>query len=35
MSNNALNYAGQLSDNNGEIKDWETIKFEFNLENRF
>ena len=35
MSNNGLNYVGQLLDNNGETKDWETIKLEFNLENKF
>ena len=31
MSNNGLNYVGELLDNNGETKDWETIKLEFNL----
>ena len=35
MSKNGLNYAGQLFDNSGDLKDWETIKFEFNLENKF
>ena len=35
MSNNGLNYVGQLLDNNGETKDCETIKLEFNLENKF
>lgn len=33
ISNNGLNYGGQFFDNNGEIKDWETIKLEFDLEN--
>ena len=32
MSIKALNYVGQLFNNNGKIKDWETIKLEFNLE---
>ena len=35
MSSNGLNYVGQLFDNNGEIEDWNTIKLEFNLENKF
>ena len=35
MSNNGLNDVGQLFDNNGEIKDRETIKLEFNCENEF
>ena len=35
MLYNDLNYVGQLLDNNGEIKDWVTIKLEFNLENKF
>ena len=35
MSNNGLNYVSQIFHNNGEIKDWETIKLEFNLENKF
>ena len=35
MSNNSLNLVGQLLDNNGEIKDWEIIKLQFNLENKF
>ena len=35
MSNNGLNYLGQLLDNNGEIKDWEMNKLEFDLENKF
>ena len=34
MSHNGLSYVGQLFDNNGEIKDWENIKLEFNLENK-
>lgn len=33
ISNNGLNYGGQFFDNNGEIKDWEPIKLEFDLEN--
>ena len=32
MSNNGLNYVGQLIDNNKELKDWEIIKLEFNLD---
>ena len=35
MSSNGLNYVGQLFDNNGEIEDRNTIKLEFNLENKF
>ena len=35
MSSNCLNYVGQLFDNNGKNRDWETIKLEFNLENKF
>ena len=35
MSNNGLNYVGQLIDNNKELKDWEIIKLEFNLEKKF
>ena len=34
MLNNGLNYLGVLFGNNGEIKDWETINLEFNLENK-
>ena len=33
MSNNGLNYVGHLFDTRGEIKDWNTIKLEFGLEN--
>ena len=35
MPSNGLNYVAQLFDDNGEIKDWEIIKLEFNLENKF
>ena len=35
MSNNGLNYVAQLFPNNREIKDWKTIKLEFNSENKF
>ena len=35
MSNNGLNYVVQLSDINGEVKNWETIQLELNLENKF
>ena len=35
MSSNGLNCVGQLNDNNGEVKDWETIKLELNLKNKF
>ena len=31
--NNGLNYVAQLFHNNGENKDWKTVKLEFNLEN--
>ena len=34
MSNNGLNYVNRLFDTNGEIKDWESNKSEFNLENK-
>ena len=35
MSNSGLNYVGQLFDNNEEIKDWNTIKLQCNLEDKF
>ena len=35
MLNNGLYYVGQWLLNNEEIKDCETIKLEFNLENNF
>ena len=35
LSNNALNDIGHIFNNNRETKDWETIKLEFNSENRF
>ena len=35
MSNNALNDIGHIFNNNRETKDWETIKLEFNSENKF
>ena len=34
MSNNSFYHLGQILDNKGEIKDWEAIKLEFNLENK-
>ena len=34
MPNNGLNYVDRLFDTNGEIKDWESNKSEFNLENK-
>jgi len=33
MTNNGLNYVGQLFTENGKIKSWENIKLEFNLDN--
>ena len=35
LSNNALNDIGHIFNNNRETKDWETIKLEFNSENKF
>ena len=35
MSNSGLNYVGQLFDNNEEIKDWNTIELQCNLEDKF
>ena len=34
MSDNGLNYVGQLFDNYGKLKDWEIIREDFNLENK-
>ena len=35
MSNSGLNHVGQLFDNNEEIKDWNTIELQCNLEDKF